>query len=383
MSVEERLAKAAPTLDAAIDSYLSTGRPRPQHRWLAVAASIVLLAGGIAGVAALGESSTGQTPASEQPTIAVLESGSALTTPVPADLQALVLPTTPGWRVEATSGFAPVTAEPSRECPGCGTDRLVLVDEHGVAGAVFTAWSVDGSTDIDAFDHPVTVGAVGGRATSSPQGTSLADTRVTVAWPLGDGPGASTAFVDAKGFSEEQVLEWASLLQWEGATPSLAVRPAGFTVVDAPSAAPVDVYTAFTDGRRVVELYAVNTGVHGLAADWGSIGQLLHWSTEPRIVDGVELAFDPPESSEERPILTTTAIWIAGDWGFAAIGHVFDSEEDFIDVVRSLRLTDSAAYTAATTDAHATGPLRWVTRTGWDLKSIVPQPSLPSTTPDD
>lgn len=370
MSIEERLAASAHTLDAAIESYVTRGRTRPQRRWVAAAASVVLLAGGAVGIASLSSRSNDvapvTSPVEKQPTMPDPSSGAALTTPVPADVQAMVLPSLPDWRVEATSGFAPVDTEPSPACPGCGGDRLVLVDEHGVAGSVFTAWSVDFETDLSAFDNNVMVGNASGSITTSPSGTPLRDTRVTVAWPLGDGPGALTAYVDAKGFSVEQVVEWASLLSWEGTVPTLPARPAGLVAVDAPVAEPVVVYSTFTDGQRVVELYAINTGIHGLVADWGSVGQLLHWSTEPRIVDGVELAFDPPESVEERPILAVTAMWTAGDWAYSAIGHVFDSEEDFLDIVRSLRLTDSASYAAATADAHPAVLPEWTTTTGWD-----------------
>lgn len=382
MSIEDRLARSASTLDEAIETRVAGGgRRRRDDRWIGVAAAGVLVVGGVVGLSLLSdrpdvtspgsssESSIGD-PSTPEPTAVESGTGSALTTPLASDVQALVVPSLPGWRVEATAGFQPVTVEPSTACPGCGPDRLVLVGDAGLSGPVFTAWSVDVPVKMDDFDHDATVGAVAARVNSSPIGTPLSETRVTAVWRLGDGPGALTAFVDAKGLSEAHVLEWAALLSWEGTVPTMAVLPAGFTNVDAPSAAPVTLgsYLSSADGRSVIELYAVNTGIHGLV-DWRSLGPLLHWTSEQRTVDGVDVALDPPEPADEHPITTISATWIAGGWGYVAVGHIFDSEQEFLDTVRSLRLVDPATYAGAT--AAATGYFlpEWVSTTGWNLST--------------
>jgi len=175
---------------------------------------------------------------------------------------------------------------------------------------------------------------------------------------------------DAKGLSEEQVLEWAALLSWEERVPTLAVRPTGFTVVDAPAVAPVEVsWYLESFGGSAIELYAVNTGVHGLV-DWRLRGPLLHWTSEQRVVDGVDVALDPPEPVDEQPITTISATWTAGGWAYVAVGHIFDSEEQFLDAVRSLQVTDPQTYAAATTDATVYFHDEWETTTGWNAKAV-------------
>jgi len=391
MSIEDRLARSASTLDAAIESRVGGGgRPRREHRWVAAAAAMVLVVGGLAGVATLRDRSsqvTLQDPSAQSPvvhttslvpTVVEPESGSALTTPVPSDVQALVVSSLPGWRVDATSGFLPVTAVPSTECPGCGADRLILVGDGGLSGPVFTAWSVDVPVAMDDFGHVAMVGSFEGWATSSPVGTPLSEMRVTAAWRLGDGPGALTAFVEAKGLSEAQVLEWAALLSWQYRVPTMTVRPAGFTVVDAPTASAVEVGSVLVSSERAtIELYAINTGVHGLV-DWRSIGQLLRWTSEPRVVDGVDVALDPPEPVDERPITTISATWISGGWAYVAIGHIFDSEAEFLDAVRALQITNPSTYAAATADAADYYLSEWVITTGWNVISVNPDQTTPT-----
>ena len=210
----------------------------------------------------------------------------------------------------------------------------------------------------------------------------MADVRVTVAWRLGDGPGALTALVDAKGVSEEQVLEWAGLLSWEETVPALPVRPAGFTVADEPTAAPVEIGTYLTsaDGRSTIELYAVNTGVHGLV-DWRSLGPLIRWTSEQRTVDGVDVALDPPDPADKQPITTISASWVAGGWGYVAVGHVFGDEAGFLDAVRSLRLADPATYAAAAADASEYFLPEWATTTGWNVTAINPEQVPPAVEP--
>lgn len=344
-------------------------RPSPgRHRWVrpvSVAAAIALVAAGLAGLVHL-RARTGSPPSPVASVPGPLDpvGGSLLTTPVPSDVQPLVSMARPGWTVDGFSGFQPVAPRgPSATCPGCGAQRLVLAaDGPQPGGALFTAWTIAADYDLDRLDTPVSIGAVGGRANSRGSGTPTAENRMTIAWPLGPG---RTAFVDATGMSDAQVIELATSLTFDADVPVMPARPPGFHLVDAPAAATaVEAFVSLTDGRHGIELIATNAGVSGLL-DWRYPGgHLMYRATQPRQVDGAAVAVDLPPAGE-RPIVAQDVYWVAGGWGYTAVGHLFDSEADFLAALADLRLTDHATFSATTADL-APYPLDGFTSpTGW------------------
>ncbi|HWL41539.1 MAG TPA: hypothetical protein VNQ73_01250 [Ilumatobacter sp.] len=357
---------------------LATPRPRrrSRSRLLSTAAATVLIVAGVAGVFYLrsglespaGDGTASAPPIESDPGRAVdPTNGPLLATPVPADVQPLVSVDRPGWTIAAFSGFQPVTAQrPSTECPGCGATRLILAaDGAPVGGALFTAWTLGADHDPDQLDTPVTVGTIPGRAASRASGTPTAQNRMTIAWPVGPG---RTAFVDASGLSNAQVIEMAAALTFESEVPAMPARPPGFHLVEPPTPGTVvEVVLNVTDGPRSIELYATNGGLHGLI-DWRNpSGHLMFRELQPRVVDGVTVVVDQPPAGEQ-PIVALDADWIAGGWGYKAVGHMFDSQDEFLEVLGDLRLTDHATFSAATAGLTPF-TIEGVTPTAWQSET--------------
>jgi hypothetical protein len=352
-------------------------RPQPRPRTFGMVAAAVVAVAGMAGVFYVRsgvESPTGDSlPTASSPesipgttvvgTLYPTTSGPLLTTPVPAKVPPWVSIARPGWTIETTTGFQPVAAQPaSAACPGCGATRLVLAADGPLfSGPLFTAWTLDDDYDLNQLDSPVTIGAIAGRANSRAEGTPTALNRMTVAWPLGPG---RTAFVDASGLPNEQVIEMATLLTFESAIPVMAAPPAGFRQIDAPVPGPTtEFYLTLTDGRSVIELSATNAGLHGLV-DWRTPGHVLFRELKPHVLDGTTIAFDA-HPAEERPIVALDAYWVAGGWGYSIVGHIFNSEAEFFDVLSDLELTDAFSFNAATADAQTPILEGYSSSTGW------------------
>jgi hypothetical protein len=67
----------------------------------------------------------------------------------------------------------------------------------------------------------------------------------------------------------------------------------------------------------------------------------------PVVVDGVTVVVDRPPT-DEQPIVAMDANWVAGGWGYKAVGHLFASQDEFLQVLGELNLTDHATFAAAT-----------------------------------
>jgi len=337
------------------------------------AAATVLIVAGIAGVFYVrsgmespASEGTASAPPSELVPIPPVDptDGPLLATPVPPDVQPLVSMSRPGWTIAGFSGFQPVTAQrPSARCPGCGATRLVLTaDGSQFGGALFTAWTLEAYYDLDQLDTPVAIGAIPGRATSRGTGTPAAQSRMTIAWPLGPG---RTAFVDASGLSDAQVIEMATALTFDSEIPVMPARPPGFQQIDTPGpSSVVEVHVNLTDGPRSVELYATNAGMHGLV-DWRNpAGHLMFREMHPVVVDGVTVVVDLPPA-DEQPIVAMDADWITGGWGYKAVGYMFDSQAEFLEVLSELHLTDHATFAEATSGLTPFALNGFSSPTGW------------------
>jgi hypothetical protein len=175
-----------------------------------------------------------------------------------------------------------------------------------------------------------------------------------VVWPLSPG---RTAFVDAAGFTNDEVFAMAASLSFESAVPAMADPPAGFSVKPAPrdpGPTTQQVIMGFTHGDVNLEIIATSSGLQGLI-DWKSIAPNPMTSWVPREIDGVTVAFDHSDPTPPPRLLGLSATWVAGGWGYMVLGNVFTSEAEFLDVVASLQLTDTARFAAATA-GKLTGP---------------------------
>ncbi len=357
-------------LDGSYVQVLSAQRGRDarrtrQHRTLSVAACVIA----VAGFGALMVTNRGQEPrtvvspaATTSPASAVeappdTTSGSLLTTAVPSAVRPLISVDQPGWAVSGFSGFNPVAGTtPSATCAGCGATRLIVAADGPLfSGPIFTAWSLDDNYDVTQFDWPVTIGTTPGRFIGSADGTTpAAMNRVRVVWPLSP---ARTAFVDAAGFTNEQVFAMAASLTFESAVPTMADPPAGFSVKPSPrdpGPTTQQMILGLTNGDLNLEVIATSSGLQGLV-DWKSIAPDPISAWVPREVDGVTVAFDHSDPTPSPRLLGLSASWVVGGWGYMVIGNVFTSEAEFLDVVASLRLTDDATFAAATA-GKLTGP---------------------------
>lgn len=343
------------------------GDMRTRRRWLGVAAaSVIAVTGGLGFVAlrpddaAVGSTTVASVAVTEPPvtSAAVVDttSGPLLSTPVPSEVRPMLTVGQPGWTVDGWSGFTimqPTAA--SASCAGCGVTRLVVAaDGPMFSGAIFTAWAIDDDYEISEFDWPIDIGATAGRFIGSADGsTAAAENQVRVVWPLGPG---RTAFVEAVGLANEQVFAMAASVNFDGGVPTMTSPPPGFSVRPTPPAegASEQFYMSLTNGRSVLEVIATNHGLQGLL-DWQSLaGSPMRWSWTPRSIGGTTIAFDPPDAPDERPIVSVSSTWVAGGWGYTVIGHIFDSEAEFLDTVAQLQLTDSATFAAATANVAAT-----------------------------
>lgn len=352
------------------------GDRRARFRGLGVVAATLLIVAGGAGLFVLrsGVDSPSDGIATAPPTESLptppldSASGPLLTTPVPAEVQPLVSISRAGWTITAFSGFRPVTTQSApTQCPGCGAARLILAATGSpLGGALFTAWTVDGSYDLNQLDSPVLIGSIAGRATSRGADTSAAQNRMTIAWPLGVN---RTAFVDASGLPDAQVIEMAAALTFESEVPAMPARPPGFDVVDpARPGRSVEAYLKFANGESEIELVATNAGVRGLL-DWRHPGgHLLLREMQSRAVDGATVVIDQAPLGES-PILALDAYWVAGGWGYTAVGHIFESEAEFLEVLTDLRLTDPSTFSAATAGLAPFQLDGFTSPTGWLMEA--------------
>ena len=288
---------------------------------------------------------------------------SLLSTPVPAGVKPMMVVGRDDWTLEGYAGprsIAPTV--PSATCAGCGATRLIIAADGPLfSGPVLTAWSINDDYDVNAFDWPVTIGATAGRFIGSQDGTIPANqNRVRAVWPLSPG---RTAFVDAYGFTNEQVFEMAATLTFDSSVPVMADLPVGFSVVSTPTGAGFteQIYNRFVGGAPdaeahgtsvpVIELIVTNGGLQGLL-DWRNPGGLFGSWGEPRTIDGVTVLLDREADPNEPPILTISATWVVDDWNYTAIGHVFQTEAEFLDVLASLKPTDEPTFANATSTAN-------------------------------
>lgn len=86
-----------------------------------------------------------------------------------------------------------------------------------------------------------------------------------------------------------------------------------------------------------IEVVGSNLGPIGLA------GRISQEARENRVVNGVDMAYRPLLGDPGRYWVD----WIDGDWSYYAIGSNLDSEEQFFDLIGSLRLTDAQTFAAS------------------------------------
>jgi len=359
-----------PTWEPPARVSVNVGVARPvrsarQHAALRIAAGALL----VAGLGAVVVSNSGQEPRAVLSTAgSVPESvtfnrsvdttvGSLLTTAVPSTVQPLISIGQPGWTVENFTGFQSTDAEPTADCAGCGATRLIVAADGPLfGGPIFTAWTLEDSYDVAEFDWPVTIGSATGRFIGSVDGAvNAAQNRVRVVWPVGPG---RTAFVDAAGFTNQQVFEMAATLTFESTVPTMAAPPAGFSVksADRDAGPSQQMVLQFVNGDENIEVIASSAGLLGLL-DWKSVAPNPMSAWVPRDISGVTVAFDHSDANPSPRLLGLSASWVAGGLGYMVIGNVFSSEAEFLDVVASLQLTDSATFGVATANVTSSDPI--------------------------
>lgn len=344
--LEERLRTTlqavARTTPRSIAPYRRAPRPR-RGRAALVAAAVVAVAGVAASLAVARHRDqagpgSGAGVATSPATSQAAVSGSLLATPLAHDVRPYVTLDQPGWRaVNLPAGFG-WSGHPTAGCPGCTASRLVLVSgTDALGGAVFTAWIVDAVYDVTQLDTPVAIGAIDGRANVRAAPAGVAQNRVTLAWPLADG---RTAFVDATGMPTDQVVEIAAALHVDEPVPTVDPLPAGWRSVPAGGAASVALRVdAFTDDRgRSMQIVATNQGIHGLL-DWAASFEHLMVNPASTVEAGGTTVL--ADHAAWWPAGRFGAYWIAGDWGYRAVGAGFASQAEFLDALASLQLTSS------------------------------------------
>ncbi len=378
MITEQRLASSARTLDAAIDEQASRSaghrrRRQQRSRAFSMAAAALIAVAGMVGLYQLGArggpephervaASQPMATESPSPTTTVPSptttvplaptAGSLLTTPVPSDARPLPVIGQPGWTVEKFAPFARVALNGTTEmCVDCGSSRLVVASDGPLfSGSIFTAWTHDES-DLSDVVTPVMIGATAGHM-DQPIGMSAVPVErnfVMLSWPINDGRFAD---VVATGLSNEQVLAMAGSLTFESQVPAMLAPPAGFSVRATASlnASMERVALKFVNGERILSVYATNLGMQGVVDPRGVHNPMLS-SFVPLTLDGVTTAFFSP-TEDAPPTNGAFVTWVAGGWSYTAVGWMFATKADFLSVVSSLHLTDSATFNLATAGAE-------------------------------
>jgi hypothetical protein len=296
-------------------------------------------------------------------------SGPLLTSALSADTTPMIITADPGWKLTGRSDVEVLPAAvPTTACAGCGADRLIVAADGPLfSGPMFTAWTISEPYDITNFDLPVTIGTTTGRYDVSSDAASAGHySQVRVVWPVGDG---RTAFVDATGLDQAQVFSMASSLTFGAAVPTLPNPPAGFAVRTTPTRAETkQIYLNFVydkktvpsyDGNSTIELIALSGGLQSLL-DWRAVsGDPFRNPWTPAIAGGITVVLDDSQVPPQPPVLSISATWIAGDWAYVAIGHVFNNTQEFLDALTQLQLTDPATFadSAAGADASPLGTI--------------------------
>lgn len=371
MITEQRLASSARTLDAAIDEQASRSaghrrRRQQRSRAFSMAAAALIAVAGMVGLYQLGARG-GPEPhervAATQPMAAESPSptttvplaptaGSLVTTPVPSDARPLPTIGQPGWTVEKFAPFARVALNGTTEmCFDCGSSRLVVASDGPLfSGSLFTAWTHDESERSDVVT-PVMIGATAGHM-DQPIGMSAVPVErnvVMLSWPINDGRFAE---VVATGLSNEQVVAMAGSLTFESQVPAMLTPPAGFSVRATASlnASMERVALRFVNGERILRVYATNLGIQGVVDPRGAHDPMSS-SFVPLILDGVTTAFFSP-TEDAPPTNGAFVTWVAGGWSYTAAGWMFATKAEFLEVVSSLHLSDSATFNLATAGAE-------------------------------
>lgn len=315
---------------------------RTNHRVLTMAAGVLLVAGAV-GLVVIAEQVdepsqvldvTDSDPVPTPAEASNQAGGRLLSTPVRSDVQPIITIERTDWRVASSESGAAAESTPSTGCPGCGARRLVLNGGgSNFGGPLFTAWTLDAVYDLARLDQLVMVGAVEGRANVSPPSTPVVQMRVTIGWSI---DANRTAFVDASRMTPEQALELAAQLTFEGDIPALATPPVGFEKIGQSDASFGEQRVVrLTDGKRSLDVFATNEGVHGLLNWRNPFAHLFLNVTRSRIVDGAVVLVDVDDAPDR-----IGGYWVAGGWGYRADGAGFGSESEFLDVLGDLRLTD-------------------------------------------
>lgn len=364
-----------PAFDELGDTPVTSGAQRPNWVTLGAAASIVAL--GVGGLVLLG--TRDDAPVADRPASPIDGSVPPAAGSEPLDEPAALDPEPLGFGDPLIGAALPADAIPLFEIDqpnwvkqyAYGNDELPLGDTRtttvvlvGADGPTFdgpfVSLSVFDATGIDiaTFGESIDVGGVTAAMTSRPTDSEsgLAGPIVNLTVPLADGLALTVNSVrlgtDATVALAETVEATASSIELV-APPGLRQLP-----TSVPEAWRTFSYLwGFDDGSAVPEPVVISTptaseellqqpSIEVIGSNLGAIslaGRIGQEARANRVVNGVDMAVRPmPDSSG-----TYWVDWLDGDWSFYAIGQNLESEEQFFDLLSSLRLTDADTFASS------------------------------------
>lgn len=262
--------------------------------------------------------------------------GPLLSTPLAVDAVPYIV-AADGWELtDVYSNVGPLVT-------GGFEGATVFVGDGSVYDApVFAATVVDQPQDGSSIDtlisegEPVEVAGTTGAVHIVRAGTSSAF--LTIYWPLDD---TRYARFSAKGLTVADAVTFANSLTLDGArltmdTPT-GYRPVPMLAMTGPRRS---IALRFSDGTRELELNGDNRGVASLLSSG-----LIADKTTTRTVNGVEVA--SVVAAPENTTSVNRIYWTSRDWSFYVMADGFTNEDEVLDIVGSLTLTDPETFAAA------------------------------------
>lgn len=332
-----------------------SGRQPSRGRAVTLAAAATVAIVGLGAIVAIagGDEQRSVSPSAQAPTAPPASdtavdhpTGSLLSTPVPADASPLVLPSEPGWTIDAAFGSTAPLVD-----GGLTFDRSTVFVGNGpmydaplFVATVLEPTRSDGVTvattpsaeSLLTGGEPVDVAGTTGAAhvLDVDRDSGLPGPVITLFWPLADG---AVGRVNSVRLTLDEAVDLAEELIRDGDALTMPV-PAGYRQLDLPPVSEVRFFSyQFAHGDRTLEVIGENRGVASL------LGRIAGEVRTTEVVDGVEVASRTLPDANGRYWVD----WLAGDWSYYVIGDGFTTSEEFLGTLSSLTLTDPASFEAA------------------------------------
>jgi hypothetical protein len=182
--------------------------------------------------------------------------------------------------------------------------------------------------------EPIDVAGVTGSVYIDRAGTT--DPSLTMYWPIDD---IRYVLFSATGLTVDEAVTFANQLTLDG-DRLVGDAPDGYRPLPTlpTTGSRRSINYRFSDGTREIDMNGENRGIaHLLSA--GVIAD----QTTTRTIDGIEVAV----RVEDDGTTVSRIYWMSGDWSFVLIADGFTDEDELLDIVGSLTLTDPETFAAA------------------------------------